>query len=477
MKSISSILILLALSSCSSEVEKTYCRDDSDCEKQLWCNANGEQKEAPNQCWADQDNYVRCERNSQCISNYCDEYKKVCKPSNSNDKQSNGGSSNYVNEGGSENNGGKGGDSNNGGSEITGNLKPGEICLVSSQCESLLCSNNICLQNNLNVDEACEQKEQCQTKICLNKKCAINNLQNGLSCEVHEQCKEKLCSFGTCVGGFTKIYNGTLDGWKVVNLNGWITDGEILKTTKQTKQVNPSSWLQYAPPGSTGKFNDFEFYVEWKADPATTDNMSGNSGLMFDIPKDPLDSFRSSIDPYRDGVEIQITNDPDYANYYGSSSSCINNTDCNYASNEALEGCDKMEVCPGGTDITSQDSIDCRKARTCNYTTTDVRERSGSIYGFVGVSSSAYLNDWNAYHLKVKGQNITLIFNGKEVLNVNRDDYKNRVMVWPTCIPGSSPKVCHPLKSLFDRPEEGFIGLQIHRGNPVYFKNIFIKPL
>ena len=77
--------------------------------------------------------------------------------------------------------------------------------------------------------------------------------------------------------------------------------------------------------------------------------------------------------------------------------------------------------------------------------------------------------EWNTMQLTCKGPSIKAVLNGKPVIDVNIDDWKE-----PQKNPdGSKNKFKTALKDL---PHTGHFGLQYH-GQAVWFKNIKIKPL
>ena len=80
----------------------------------------------------------------------------------------------------------------------------------------------------------------------------------------------------------------------------------------------------------------------------------------------------------------------------------------------------------------------------------------GGLYHFLPVSKPVFLGAgvWQTYELTVRGDQITLIFNGERVIEA--DISKNA--------------------SMQKRPRKGFIGLQNH-GSDVEFRQIEIKEL
>ncbi len=95
----------------------------------------------------------------------------------------------------------------------------------------------------------------------------------------------------------------------------------------------------------------------------------------------------------------------------------------------------------------------------------------GSLYDAKAPSASAGRPDgeWNTMVLACRGPKITVVLNGKKVLEANIDD-------WDTANQnpdGSKNKFKTALKDL---PRTGHIGLQYH-GHPVWFRNIRLKKL
>lgn len=95
----------------------------------------------------------------------------------------------------------------------------------------------------------------------------------------------------------------------------------------------------------------------------------------------------------------------------------------------------------------------------------------GALYDLIRPSKNMAkpAGQWNRYTITVAGSKLTVVFNGKQVVDVDLDD-------WPTAHknPDGSPnKYNKPMK---DFPRSGHILLQDH-GNPVWFRNVYIKPL
>jgi len=95
----------------------------------------------------------------------------------------------------------------------------------------------------------------------------------------------------------------------------------------------------------------------------------------------------------------------------------------------------------------------------------------GALYDAKEPSAAAGKPDgqWNTMVLTCKGPHITVVLNGKKVLEANIDDWTT-----PNQNPdGTRNKFKTALKDL---PRTGKIGLQYH-GHPVWFRNIHVKPL
>ncbi len=101
----------------------------------------------------------------------------------------------------------------------------------------------------------------------------------------------------------------------------------------------------------------------------------------------------------------------------------------------------------------------------------DAKKLNGSFYDGKAPSSdpSNPVGQWNRLKLTCRGPKVTLAINGVSVFAVNVDDWKT---------PGKNPDGTGNKfkKALKDFPRHGHIGLQNH-GQPVWFKDIRIKPL
>lgn len=179
------------------------------------------------------------------------------------------------------------------------------------------------------------------------------------------------------------------------NLDGW--------KERQVKKGQEGRWsvengILKAKPGSgwlgTDKqYGNFILRVEWNI----VEN--GNSGVFFRVPDT---DFKGS--PSDAGFEIQILDD-NGSNYKG-------------------------------------------KLKPYQY--------SGGLYHFQPVTKSVFkgAGEWNSYELTVKGDKISLVYNGERVLDA--DISTNAEMQ--------------------KRPKKGFIGLQNH-GTAVEFRKVEIKVL
>jgi hypothetical protein len=179
------------------------------------------------------------------------------------------------------------------------------------------------------------------------------------------------------------------------NLDGW--------TERQVRKGQEGRWsvedgILKAKPGSgwlgTEKtYGDYVLRVEWKI----VEN--GNSGVFIRV---PTTEFKGS--PSDAGFEIQILDD-NGSQYKG-------------------------------------------KLKPYQY--------SGGLYHFIGPSKNVFkgAGEWNSFELTVKGDEITVVYNGEKV--VEADISKNADMQ--------------------KRPKKGYIGLQNH-GTAVEFRRVDIKVL
>lgn len=89
---------------------------------------------------------------------------------------------------------------------------------------------------------------------------------------------------------------------------------------------------------------------------------------------------------------------------------------------------------------------------------------SGAIYDLVAPSSNAMkpAGEWNSVKLVCKGPKIDIEMNGKAIVSMNLDEWKEPKGKFPT--------------PYAEMPRKGFIGFQDH-GNPVWFRNIRLRPL
>lgn len=142
---------------------------------------------------------------------------------------------------------------------------------------------------------------------------------------------------------------------------------------------------------------------------------SANSGIFIHVPSVPND-------PTWDAIEIQICDDNNYPIFY----------------------------------------------KKDGYVDGDVRELSTAIYGITGTTKKLYkgVNQWNTFLITVVGDSIKVVFNGEVALNIARKDFPNTFYMWG-----------QTRKSLTQRPTEGFIGIQAHKGAKTTFRNIALKEL
>ena len=96
---------------------------------------------------------------------------------------------------------------------------------------------------------------------------------------------------------------------------------------------------------------------------------------------------------------------------------------------------------------------------------------AGSLYGAQAPTVSAGKPDgeWNVMKLTCKGPNITVVLNGKTIVEANIDKWTTSHMN-PD---GTKNKFKTPLKDL---PRTGRIGFQFH-GHPVWFRNVKLKKI
>jgi hypothetical protein len=95
----------------------------------------------------------------------------------------------------------------------------------------------------------------------------------------------------------------------------------------------------------------------------------------------------------------------------------------------------------------------------------------GALYDLAAPTKSMMRGrgEWNRLTLTAKGSRVTVVMNGEKIVDADLDRWteahKN---------PDGTPnKYAKPMK---DAPRSGYIFLQEH-GNPVWFRNIYIKPL
>jgi 3-keto-disaccharide hydrolase len=69
------------------------------------------------------------------------------------------------------------------------------------------------------------------------------------------------------------------------------------------------------------------------------------------------------------------------------------------------------------------------------------------------------IGEWNQMHITARGRQITVVLNGKTIVDANLDAYKNQARKHPALL-----------------REKGHLGLQSHDGR-VEFRNLYVKPL
>lgn len=178
-------------------------------------------------------------------------------------------------------------------------------------------------------------------------------------------------------------------------LNGW--------SARSDKQARAEEWTAVdgvlkATAGNSWlatdkEYGDYILKLEWRVPE------NGNSGVFIRVPE-----LKPGEHPWVKGIEIQVLDDkgPQYAG----------------------------------------------KLKPWQY--------SGSLYGAVPADQSAFAGagKWNAYEITCRGDQITVVLNGKQVAE------------------GDMSKI----EELKSRPRKGIIGLQNH-GTDVEFRNIQIKEL
>jgi hypothetical protein len=138
-------------------------------------------------------------------------------------------------------------------------------------------------------------------------------------------------------------------------------------------------------------------------------------------------------------------------------------------------GANSGVICRLGDDAGQEVAYDAIEFQVCDdddyspfYHKNDPRELSGAIYGVVAPSEKVFKGDgeWNTYVIICNEDSVTLIYNGVPVIDISVDDYTERFDYWDAMRP-----------SLSERPRSGFIGLQSHNGNRVWYRNIAIIDL
>lgn len=191
--------------------------------------------------------------------------------------------------------------------------------------------------------------------------------------------------------GFVPLFNGK-------DLTGWKTEGNWVVGEDGLLEIQPvkgkHGWKRYKDYLYTDKqYENYVLSVEYKLP------KNGNSGLHFRI-ADPGDDW-NKIDPVAKGIECQILDSfgkPD----------------------------DKMSHHDHGGIIRTQ-------AASKNM--------------------SKPAGEWNKMVLTCKGQTITVVLNGEEIINIQQDK-----------------------GAMKDRPLKGYIALQDH-GQQSWFRNVKIKEL
>ena len=178
-------------------------------------------------------------------------------------------------------------------------------------------------------------------------------------------------------------------------LNGW--------SARSEKQARSEEWtavdgILKATAGNSWlatdkEYGDYVLKFEWRVPE------NGNSGIFIRVPE-----LKPGEHPWVQGIEIQVLDDkgPQYVG----------------------------------------------KLKPWQY--------SGSLYGAVPADQSAFAGagKWNAYEITCRGDQITVVLNGKKVSEGNMSK----------------------IEELKSRPRKGIIGLQNH-GTDVEFRNIQIKEL
>jgi 3-keto-disaccharide hydrolase len=100
------------------------------------------------------------------------------------------------------------------------------------------------------------------------------------------------------------------------------------------------------------------------------------------------------------------------------------------------------------------------------------KHQCGALYDMVAPTSieNKKPGEWNRMTITAKGPKITIVLNGKQVLNTNLNDW-NETGKNPD---GSANKYHKPMNWLAD--QSGYIWLQEHPGE-IWFRNIWVKSL